>query len=123
MQRQSYEYVSLWQNDPSKNDIHAETSLLVGFRTYKTHKTLKKFITEESSKYDLVEARPVIINGIAAYEARQTGMLSSYAVIFQNESNIVVLNFNSGQDGNVEKTKAAMAKIQKQILSTFKFIK
>lgn len=87
-----------------------------------TDKTLSEFINARNDGNDLSQARAVTVNGIAAYEAVSVGMTSSYSVFVKNSSYLISIGFDAGNDGGLEKNKAALTENQKLILSSFKLI-
>lgn len=84
---------------------------------------LDSFIESEKNNSAIRDCQKTTLANKAAYECLDLGIVTNYILIADNNDYIYELLFNSDNKDTLVESKAALASIQKLMLSTFQFTK
>ena len=86
-----------------------------------TTKTLDQFLAEHKSNAEIADERKITLDGKAAYEGQDNGIISQYGIYSVVNGKEYILRFNTNNGNGTDALKAALSSSQKQIISSFTF--
>jgi len=85
-------------------------------------RSLDAIVQDKTEGFLFRDHQVIIISGKDAYEGIGQGIINSYQILVKSGGNLYKLSFESGNEDTLEKNKANLDQIQKDILNTFNLI-